>query len=750
VTHASPPENPTQNLTDSLREVFGFEEFRALQEDAIRAATKGGDVLVVMPTGAGKSLCYQLPAAIADGTTLVVSPLVALMRDQVVALQERTSFAQMGTAYLNSSQTAQEQREVLDSLRAGKIKLLYVAPERFRASGFIEAIRSTQLARLVVDEAHCISQWGHDFRPDYLALKGAVEALGNPPLTAVTATATKRVQASIIANLGMREPTVFIGGFDRPNIHFSSIRCKNDAERASKLMKALPKLASRGGSGLIYVATRKQCDEVSELASRALAPLGIHAAAYHAGMDGNLRNEIQSAWLNGEIHVLVATNAFGMGIDKPDVRYVVHWVHPESPEAYYQEAGRAGRDGKKSRCVILFHFADKRLREFFIENDALTFEKIAGAHAAICSPAIRPPAPPTPDSYNGTNYNDPDFNGEEFNGSTLVQADTNVVAIPRSWWAMAMGWNDTTTRAVLGKLDHFNVIAKLSESGDNTVVRILETKIKPALQREIVNHLASEESERRARLDEMIAYCKAARCRRRALLEYFGDEHEATPREYCCDYCDNPEKFIAAQQGATIPKDAPPAPGDISGGDIHSLLQGLDGLRPRVGKEKLNKILRGSKARDLDRFVDHALFGVLKGCTRDQMDEFLSRLVQDGLMAQAGEDEYFVMFVTSRGREVWQNAEAVSIPIPRGYVAREVLEDSEPGAELFEKLRSWRRKRADEEHVPPYCVLPDKTLRAIAMIKPEDEDALAQVPGIGARKLEKYGGEVLREISDAR
>jgi ATP-dependent DNA helicase RecQ len=732
VTQASPPGNPTLNLSESLREVFGFEEFRVLQEDAIRAATEGRDVLVVMPTGAGKSLCYQLPAAIAEGTTLVVSPLVALMRDQVLALQERTAFAELGCAFLNSSQSASEQREVLDALRAGRIKLLYVAPERFRAGGFLETLKSINLARLVVDEAHCISQWGHDFRPDYLALKGAVEALGHPPLTAVTATATRRVQNSIVANLGMREPQVFIGGFDRPNIHFSVVRCKNDSERADKLAKALPKLAARGGSGLIYVATRKQCDAVSALATHALAPLGIKAAPYHAGMEANLRNETQSTWLRGEIHVLVATNAFGMGIDKPDVRYVVHWVHPESPEAYYQEAGRAGRDGRKSRCVILFHFADKRLREFFIENDALTIEKIAGAHAAICS---RAPSTPAPDDFNGAAYND----------ASTPAIDPDVVAIPRGWWQLALDWNEVTARAVLGKLDHFGLIARLHETADNTVVKILQRGIAPDLRREIENHLAHEIGERRARLDEMIAYCKAARCRRRLLLEYFGDEHEATPREYCCDVCDNPEKF-AHRETSVMPQNAP-APSAIESGDIHDLLQNLDALRPRVGKDKLNKILRGSKSKEIERFENHPLYGAFRGATQSAVADFLAGLLREGLMAQAGEDEYFVWFVTEAGRRAWQEKEPLAIPLPFATPSRAALEDDEPGAELFEKLRSWRRKRADEEHVPPYCVLSDKTLRAIAMLRPTDEDALAQVPGIGMKKLEKYGEEVLAVVS---
>lgn len=705
-----------------------------MQEDAIGAATTGDDVLVVMPTGAGKSLCYQLPAAIADGITLVVSPLVALMRDQVVALQERTTFSEIGCAYLNSSQNASEQREVLDALRNGSLKLLYVAPERFRAAGFVETIKSVKLARFVVDEAHCISQWGHDFRPDYLSLKIAVEALGHPPLTAVTATATKRVQQSIIENLGMREPQVFIGGFDRPNLHFSVVRCANDNERTNKLAKALPKLASRGGSGLIYVATRKQCEEVAALASRVLAPLGIKAASYHAGMEADARNAIQSGWLNNEIHVLVATNAFGMGIDKPNVRYVIHWAYPESPESYYQEAGRAGRDGRKSRCVILYHFADRRLREFFIDNDALTSEMFAGALAAI-NTRLQAPAPPEEqDNFNGADFNEPNFNVA---GQDVIASD--VAVIPKNWWRVALGWNEIMSRSIVGKMEHFGLVERLSENADNTVLRVVHKQIAPQLLRTIERHLQNERSERHARLNDMIAFCKSTTCRRRALLEYFGDEHEATPREYCCDVCDAPEKFQKAAS-STLPSAAP----STRGADIHAILQNLDALRPRVGKAKLEKLLRGAKSKDLEKFADdHPLRGVLAGCKSDQVQKFLNELMDEGILAQAGEEEYFVCFLTEKGRVSWQEKQDIPTALPRGYVASEILEDDEPGVELFEELRNWRRRRASEENVPPYCVLGDKTLRAIVALKPLDEDALAQVSGVGPKKLEKYGADIL-------
>jgi ATP-dependent DNA helicase RecQ len=292
-----PAATVSADLTHALQTVFGFDHFRAHQREAVETALSGRDVLVVMPTGAGKSLCFQLPAAISEGVTLVISPLVALMRDQVMALRERTAIHQLGCAYLNSLQGTDEQRQVLDDLRDGHIKLLYVAPERFRSTGFREALSQVPLARFVVDEAHCISEWGHDFRPDYLGLRGIVESLGNPPLMAVTATATRRVQESIVANLGMRSPDVLVGGFNRPNLHLSVHRCKNEAERDARLERALPKLCANGGSGLIYVSTRKQCEQVAALAARALAPHGRRADGYHAGMDPGWRNELQAARL---------------------------------------------------------------------------------------------------------------------------------------------------------------------------------------------------------------------------------------------------------------------------------------------------------------------------------------------------------------------------------------------------------------------------------------------------------------------
>ena len=343
----------------ALAEVFGYHSFREGQQEVIASVLAGADTLAVMPTGGGKSLCYQVPALLFDsGVTVVVSPLLALMKDQVDALRA----AGVAAAAINSTVSKDEQAATLDGVARGDIRLLYVAPERFGAYGFTEGLRQrASVSVLAIDEAHCVSQWGHDFRPSYRDLARVRERLGNPPMVALTATADPLVRDDIISQLGLRSPAVHVAGFDRPNLHLAVVRAGSLKQKAELIAEQLRGLGDQ--SAIIYCGTRKRVENLSESLHRA----GIRNARYHAGMDADDRRRIQEAFQRDSLRVIVATNAFGLGIDKPDVRLVLHHDLPESLEAYYQEAGRAGRDGLPATCVLFYSARDRSLREFFID-----------------------------------------------------------------------------------------------------------------------------------------------------------------------------------------------------------------------------------------------------------------------------------------------------------------------------------------------------------------------------------------------
>ena len=344
-------------VTTALERHFGFSTFRPGQREVVDAILDGRPVLGVMPTGAGKSLCYQLPAVLLEGVTVVVSPLIALMKDQVDSLRERG----VAAAFLNSSQDLAEQRAVLEAASRGQLKLLYVSPERFRFQGAFAAIQRLPIALFAIDEAHCISHWGHDFRPEYQNLGRVARELGVPRIAAFTATATEQVRHDIVRSLELRDPLVTVAGFLRPNLHLSVLPIQKMREKARYARQILQRA---GGSAVVYCATRKNCEE----AAAELLKVGLDAVVYHGGLDDEARSAAQEAFAARDDLVMVATNAFGMGVDKSNVRAVVHWDIPGSLDAYYQEAGRAGRDGAPAWCTLLFTYADTRVQEFFIDN----------------------------------------------------------------------------------------------------------------------------------------------------------------------------------------------------------------------------------------------------------------------------------------------------------------------------------------------------------------------------------------------
>ncbi len=350
------------NLAASLNSHFGFSSFLPGQEQAIKSLIAGHHTLVVMPTGAGKSLIFQLTALQFEGLTLVISPLIALMKDQVDSLTRRS----IPATYINSALPSAEQNLRLRKLAQGEYRLVYIAPERLRNVPFLNALRSLPVSLLAVDEAHCISEWGHDFRPDYLYIAQARAALGNPLTTALTATATPQVQKDIIRLLGLDDPTCIVTGFNRPNL---SLDVRYTSGLPSKLC-ALKELLSDGHAGatIVYTGTRHDAEEVTEFAQEvAKCP----AEFYHAGRTPEERTRIQNEFITGKLNTIVATNAFGMGIDRADVRQVIHFSLPGSLEAYYQEAGRAGRDGHQARVTLLYDPKDRALQEFFIASSEL-------------------------------------------------------------------------------------------------------------------------------------------------------------------------------------------------------------------------------------------------------------------------------------------------------------------------------------------------------------------------------------------
>jgi RecQ family ATP-dependent DNA helicase len=571
----------------ALQQHFGFEDFREGQREVISAILEGRDTVVVMPTGGGKSLCYQLPALMKEGATVVVSPLIALMKDQVDALHARN----LPATFINSSITFEEQKERIRGVRQGRYKLVYVAPERFRSSHFVETLREMDVALFAVDEAHCISQWGHDFRPDYLRLKQAIEEIGRPQITALTATATPYVRSDIIDQLSLREPRAFVSGFDRPNLSISVVHTQKEREKIVRI-KALASAYS-GGSGIIYTSTRKAVEQVTGR----LRSAGLSIVAYHAGMDEQERTRAQDLFMTGRAQMIVATNAFGMGIDKPDIRFVAHYQMPGSIEAYYQEIGRAGRDRLPSTCALLFNYADKRTQDYFIEGSypppdiiahvyealvgtnqkriELSVSEIAaragirnemavqsaliilekaghiergasGENRAVVRLKMSPHKARETVGARDTRARQVLFGllgGYDVNERTDAEVDVNELA-------EAIGLDTGAARRSLSTLAASNVISYTPARRTRGVLMLDERpashlRIRP---QEIARRAALEQR----KLREMISFCYTENCYRAFILDYFGDPHHA-PNCGTCGNCTAQVKGASAVAGAAAP-----------------------------------------------------------------------------------------------------------------------------------------------------------------------------------------------------
>jgi len=554
---------------EALQKHFGFTDFREGQAEVVESVLGGLDAVVVMPTGGGKSLCYQLPAMMMDGVTLVVSPLIALMKDQVDALAARA----IPVTFINSSLSYRETNERLSRIRRGQFKIVYVAPERFRSEAFVSTIGEIKVRLLAIDEAHCISHWGHDFRPDYLKLKDAAELLGRPQIIALTATATPQVRADISEQLGLTDPRVFVAGFDRPNLSLRVMHTSTEKEKYETLKRLL---TNSTGSGIIYAATRKSVEQIS--AKLKLAGLSIDA--YHGGMDENERTRAQEAFMQGDSQAIVATNAFGMGIDKPDIRLVAHFHLPGAVEAYYQEVGRAGRDMMPADCVLLFNYADTRTQQFFIEGShpppeliARVYQEIASKGAdrvemsareiaqrlgikndmsissalvvlekaghiergragdttlmALMKVPVDTALSAVPDDSNeGGLIRDLIFNR---NVNEREQTELDLVTV-----AASLGLSDAQARRALAQLDARGLI-DFRNAYQGRGIRLLDERPAKSLRFDR-KELAARAAAEQWKLRRMIDYCYYKSCLRRFILNYFGDRKHV-PNCGTCSNC---------------------------------------------------------------------------------------------------------------------------------------------------------------------------------------------------------------------
>jgi ATP-dependent DNA helicase RecQ len=597
-----------------LKEIFGFDSFRPGQEEAIRAVLEGRDTLAVMPTGGGKSLCYQVPALMQETLTVIVSPLISLMKDQVDSLIQ-SSVTEAAT--LHSGLSPEERWEVERRVRTGETRMLYVAPERLRSLEFVLSLRRAGVGLFVVDEAHCISEWGHNFRPDYLFLPRAVRDLGSPPVLALTATATPRVRDDILRSLKMRDPRVVVTSFNRPNLTYRVLSAK---EKKHKLPLILDVIRNSPPPGIVYATTRKECEELATSLRRS----GVDAAAYHAGMGAAERASVQERFMTDELSVVVATVAFGMGVDKPNVRFVIHSSVPGSLPAYMQESGRAGRDGEKAECVVLYRSADLGRRKRLVTLGTAGEEEVGSFFRALSGMENGGRTNVPPGALSERGGVDPEAAGivlgsleesglihrgydlwaevevrrlEEEQEGLREEVAAVHAALPGSG---TIGLPELARRAGLrpavaqGALYRMMVdgTAEIIPRGSIVDVRLKAPTLDARSRRAIAARLKNRARAAYAQIRDVEAYANLTTCRREYLLRHFGDTEQVAP---CagCDVCLGVADEIEKPSAVTQEKLAAPAGRDLT----HAVAAGppRDGV-DRALFERLKR-WRGEQAR---------------------------------------------------------------------------------------------------------------------------------------------------------
>ena len=773
---ASDPEpapEPDPAVVAKLDELFGHAAFRPNQWDVVRRVLAGEDTLAILPTGAGKSLTYQLPAMLLDGVTLVLSPLIALMKDQVESLPPAV---RERTAYLNSTLAAEEQRAVMDRLVDGDLKLVYVAPERLRQGTFLAALRRANLALVVVDEAHCISLWGHDFRPDYLGIPHALAELGNPPLLAVTATATPEMARAIEQQFG-RDLTVVRGTAFRPNLTYEVRHAKN---REEKLEAVLEIAREERGAGIVYVSSRDDAERIATLLRRR----GVDAVPYHAGLPKEQRDASQERFMSGRARVVVATVAFGMGVDKPDVRFIIHVSPSLSLEAYAQESGRAGRDGLPSRCVMLATKQDQTSLKRLAARDQFDLADLRAVYARVMQAAkgrwasldARDLARAMPQTEDGEDRQDPrlalnllaqghllrrhpDAPAEVTvrriaSAATASDAPSDLVDRFAAWSDLGPHPGATVVAGVPEACDAlgctpFDLLAALTarsdldlwERGRDLCYELLPAGNDAKFRLESV--LARSKAAADSRVNAVFAYVNSRECRHVVIARHLGDR--IAPCGTACDVCLG---LAATTPEPRAQRERPSRPDPVA--DALAVLAAMPTLPFSVGKTGLVNLLLGSVESSI-RPDRSAAFGALEHRTKNAIGKTVDRLVETGYLERDMDHEYKPITLTRKGR----GADAESLSADAFPGGRPPASATDTGAipadvdpDLLAALKQWRGDQSRERGVAAFIIASNKALDGIAAVVPTSEDALLQVPGIGRGFVDRYGPEILRLIAD--